>query len=523
MNDTQGSNTKMPPINSSRIPAAIYVRMSTEHQKYSNENQAEALRDYAMNHNMEIIETFTDSGKSGLNIKGRDGLKGLINRVENGETNFKTILVYDISRWGRFQDADESAYYEYICKRAGIQIHYCAEQFVNDGGIASTIVKSIKRAMAGEYSRELSIKVFAGQCRLIKLGYRQGGSAGYGLRRMLIDEAGIQKGILSRGQHKSFQTDRVILVSGPKEEQATILRIYRMFTKHKKSESKIAKTLNDEGIKTDLGRNWTASTIHQILSNEKYIGNNVFNRTSCKLKKRHVKNAPEMWVRANNAFESIVPTSLFEASKAIIQSRTNKLSDEEMIDQLSLLYKKYGYLSGIIIDENDTTPLSSNYRKRFGSLLRAYSMVGFQPDQDYRYIEINKYLRELHSVTVEDVIEQILNLGATTSQDDHTKIITINNEFTISIVIARHTSLTSGASRWKIRFDMGFRPDITIAIRMKADNKEKLDYYLLPHLDFNKPTIRLAEKNGFILDTYRFDTLNHLLYLTERISLKEIA
>lgn len=68
-----------------------------------------------------------------------------------------------MSRWGRFQDADESAYYEYICKRAGIRIEYCAEQFENDGSPVSTIVKGVKRAMAGEYSRELSAKVFAGQ------------------------------------------------------------------------------------------------------------------------------------------------------------------------------------------------------------------------------------------------------------------------------------------------------------------------------------------------------------------------
>ena len=84
------------------------------------------------------------------------------------------ILVYDVSRWGRFQDADESAYYEYLCKRAGIEVHYCAEQFENDGSPAATIIKSVKRAMAGEYSRELSAKVFKGQCRLIELGYPAG-------------------------------------------------------------------------------------------------------------------------------------------------------------------------------------------------------------------------------------------------------------------------------------------------------------------------------------------------------------
>lgn len=45
------------------------------------------------------------------------------------------------------------------CRRAGIQVAYCAEQFENDGSPVSTIVKGVKRAMAGEYSRELSAKV----------------------------------------------------------------------------------------------------------------------------------------------------------------------------------------------------------------------------------------------------------------------------------------------------------------------------------------------------------------------------
>ena len=59
--------------------------------------------------------------------------------------------------------------------------------------------------MAGEYSREVSTKVFKGQCRLIELGYRQGGPAGFGLRRMLINQSGESKGALSRGDRKSLQ------------------------------------------------------------------------------------------------------------------------------------------------------------------------------------------------------------------------------------------------------------------------------------------------------------------------------
>jgi DNA invertase Pin-like site-specific DNA recombinase len=139
--------------------AAEYVRMSTDHQKYSTENQSEAIRQYAARRRFEIVRTYADAGKSGLRIDGRDALKHLIDDVHNGKADFTTILVYDVSRWGRFQDADESAYYEYICKRAGISVQYCAEQFENDGSPVSTIVKGVKRAMAAEYSRELSVQL----------------------------------------------------------------------------------------------------------------------------------------------------------------------------------------------------------------------------------------------------------------------------------------------------------------------------------------------------------------------------
>jgi DNA invertase Pin-like site-specific DNA recombinase len=171
------------------LRAAEYVRMSTEHQQYSTQNQADVIRAYARARSIDIVRTYADEGRSGLRLDGRDALKQLIADVESGHADFQVILVYDVSRWGRFQDADESAYYEYICKRAGIIVHYCAEQFENDGSPVSTIVKGVKRAMAGEYSRELSSKVFAGQCRLIELGFRQGGAPGYGFRRRLVERA----------------------------------------------------------------------------------------------------------------------------------------------------------------------------------------------------------------------------------------------------------------------------------------------------------------------------------------------
>lgn len=409
----------MAPKGASPQRAAQYVRMSTEHQRYSTENQSDAIAHYAEQRGIEIVRTYSDEGKSGLRIQGRDGLKQLIDDIQSGRADFEAVLVYDISRWGRFQDADESAYYEYICKRAGISVIYCAEQFENDGSPVSTIVKGVKRAMAGEYSRELSQKVFTGQCRLIELGYRQGGPPGFGLRRMLIDEHGVAKGILERGEHKSIQTDRVTLVPGPNEEIAIVQEIFDAFVEDRKSETEIAEVLNARGILTDLDRAWTRGTVHQILINEKYIGNNVWNRSSFKLKKRRVQNDPEIWVRAEGAFEGIVDPDLFAAANAIISARSSKLTDDEMLEGLKEVFEAEGFLSGLVIDEAEALPSSSAYRSRFGSLLRAYQLVGFKPDRDYRYIEINRRLRELHPDVVAEAIAGIEASGG--SVERHTK------------------------------------------------------------------------------------------------------
>jgi hypothetical protein len=65
------------------------------------------------------VRTCADEGKSDLRLDGRDGLKQVIIDVETGRADFSTILVYDVSRCGHFQDAAESAYHEYICRRAG--------------------------------------------------------------------------------------------------------------------------------------------------------------------------------------------------------------------------------------------------------------------------------------------------------------------------------------------------------------------------------------------------------------------
>lgn len=78
------------------IRAAVYIRMSTEHQQYSTHNQMDVMKEYAINRGMEIIRTYSDEGKSGLSMQGRDSLEALISDVQNGRADFECILVYDV-------------------------------------------------------------------------------------------------------------------------------------------------------------------------------------------------------------------------------------------------------------------------------------------------------------------------------------------------------------------------------------------------------------------------------------------
>ena len=505
------------------LRAVEYVRMSTEHQQYSTENQAAKIREYANQRGIDIVRTYADAGKSGLRIDGRTSLQQLLKDVESGSSDFQIILVYDVSRWGRFQDADESAFYEYRCRRAGIQVAYCAEQFENDGSPVSTIVKGVKRAMAAEYSRELSSKVFAGQCRLVELGYRQGGVAGYGLRRMLIDQTGAAKSALGRGEQKSLQTDRVILVPGPDEEIRIVNMIYRWFIDDGLVEADIARRLNGMSVCTDLGRPWTRATVHEILTNEKYIGNNVYNRISFKLKRLRVINTPDMWIKKDRAFEPIVPPDMFYTAQGITRARAHRYTNDELIDRLRSLYQNRGFLSGLVIDETEGMPPASIYAHRFGSLNRAYQIVGFTPDRDFHYLEINKFLRRFHPEVIKQTENQIAQLGGIVRRDPATDLLRINEEFSVSIVLARCHIPESGRFHWRVRFDTSLAPDITVAVRLDQTNQAILDYYLLPRLDFGQSRISLAERNAIEFESYRFDNLDYLFGMAEQVKLRRAA
>ena len=208
------------PTSPSAAPAraAVYVRMSTEHQQYSIHNQMVVLRYYAIARGMEIVRIYSDEGISGLNFEGRAGLQRLMEDVRSGCGDYDFVLVYDVSRWGRFQDTDQGAHYEFECRQQGIKVIYCAEPFENDNTPMTAVIKAVKRAMAAEYSRELGVKVVEGQRNLARRGFDLGGGPPFGLKHVIVDMSKKPVDKVLRGTRKAFTTDRVILAPGPRSE-----------------------------------------------------------------------------------------------------------------------------------------------------------------------------------------------------------------------------------------------------------------------------------------------------------------
>jgi DNA invertase Pin-like site-specific DNA recombinase len=338
------------------LRAVQYVRMSRELQRYSIQNQAATIAVFAHQNNLTIVRTYADEGRSGLRIGNRPGLTELIKEVCSGTADFDHILVYDVSRWGRFQDVDESAHYEFLCRKNGIKVAYCAEQFDNDGSLMSSIMKNMKRVMAAEWSRELGVKVHAGQARIAGLGFRVGGPIGFGLQRELIDETRRSRGHLVRGQEKALKTDRVLVRPGIENERAVVRRIFEQFVTERLSYTEIARRLNRERVPAREGGRWSDSRVRTVLGNENYAGNLVYNRTSRRLGQKQVANPPDQWVRCDGIIEPIVGTDLFLRARKLMSERRLEISEDEMLRRLRLLLHRKGRLSSGLIDDTPGMP-----------------------------------------------------------------------------------------------------------------------------------------------------------------------
>jgi hypothetical protein len=266
------------------------------------------------------------------------------------------------------------------------------------------------------------------------------------------------------------------------------------------------------------GASWTPGRVRQILSNEKYIGNNVYNRASYKLKTSRIPNPPDMWIRKEAAFAGIVPKEMFEAARALVHA--NPCSSEELLDQLKQLFLQTGVLTSEIIAHSAGTPTVQTYISRFGSLRRAYELIGYWPPSDPDHQEANRRIRRMHPEIIERTHAAIAKWGGSVWRDPKTDLMHVNQELRICVLMARcHTDI-SGEQCWRLRFDpVKLAPDITIAIRLNDTNQAELDYYVMPQLDLSGPALSIFSRRESSLDCFRFDSLDFFYGMAERMQL----
>jgi|SRR5579872_547369 len=294
--------------------AVCYYRHSAEDkQENSVFIQREHAEKFALKNNIEIIHEEADEGVSGL-IANRPGFKRLFNDwVQNPEApQFDYVFFYDISRWGRFQDQNEGAHYAFICKEHGKTLVNVSRGFPQEGQqLTTSLIDSIDRFMAAEYSRVLSEKVWYGAIKVSKDGYSAGGTPCYGMARLLLDENKKPISMLKKGEHKMISNQRVTFTPIGDETTKAVQDMFDLLVNQWKSPKEIAEIMNEKGIPSAKGGLWNRGKVMRILSNEVYTGTRVYNKTWGRLKQGKRDNPRSEWVVTPNAFDGVITYDMF--------------------------------------------------------------------------------------------------------------------------------------------------------------------------------------------------------------------
>jgi DNA invertase Pin-like site-specific DNA recombinase len=463
------------------IPAAQYIRVSTLGQLSSLEIQRNAIEQYADCWGFLITHTFSDLGKRGNTIRGRLGFQKLIYEVITGKATYRAVLVYDVARWGRFLDTDEAGHYEFICRQAGVPVYFCSElsQPPRSPTLVSSIVRTLKRAAAGEYSRELSRKCFIGQKRIAELGFLVGGSAPYGMRRMAVSRDGSRKMILERGMHKGISTDRVVLVPGPKSEIAVVREAFHRLIDLGQSPHAIANEFNRREVQTAKCTRWQSNTVSQMLTNRKYCGCNVWNRSSCR-RSSPVANPMPTWVTADKAFPAVIREERFAKAQEVIKALKQRTSDNHLLENLRRLSARNKKITGALIDSTGGVASTQTYRSHFGGLLRAYDRIGYKPKVSTVNSQIARARRAIFLDQIVNHLKATYGSGLTTSSATTKSglLVKFSNGLEIAVRVCSRVKINKTVSVWK-RFSNAIANDRLYLLCLLDERNERIEKLFL--------------------------------------------
>lgn len=224
---------------------AAYCRVSTdkEDQLNSLETQKEFFLEYTKRTGDNLIKLYADEGISGTKIKNRKEFQRMLADAEKGL--FDTVVVKDISRFAR-NTVDLLQSIRKL-KALGIETQFLTANMTSMGN--SEFVLTIFGALAQEESANTS--------KRIKFGKKVNAEKG----RVPNIVYGYDKTI---GDYFNLSIN---------EEEAKVIRqMYKWYTEEGFGGAKIANMLNERGIKTKRGNNWSQNSICRILTNEIYTG-----------------------------------------------------------------------------------------------------------------------------------------------------------------------------------------------------------------------------------------------------------
>jgi DNA invertase Pin-like site-specific DNA recombinase len=490
--------------------AAAYVRMSTERQEYSTAHQMVAIREYAAEHDLSIAQVYSDEGISGLEIKKRAGLKQLINDVVRGKATFGTVLVYDISRWGRFQDIDQSAFYEYLCRMNGVQVVYCAEHFRDDRTPLSALMKAIRRVEAADFSRDLSEKVFRGHCNLARRGYVQGGGPRYGLKHVLVRNDGKLVKSLSRRTMR-LSGYHVELAPGPKKEVRVVREIFRRYVDLGQKFAEIAAHLNSKGCKTRSGAPWNYHLVRSIVKDEQYTGTLVYNRISDTMLvgvRRAKQNPTSEWIRAVNAFTAIVDPAVYRRAeeRRRKERERNRPTDEELLARLRRFVSRHGCATQPAINKFRGIPYQQTYARHFGSMFRALELIGCEWASSNAHWKARVRRRQVRVSLLEELARILDEMGVAMRVKGTYGRFWIEN-LTCYLQLAGQYTTRRGNVRWGADIKSIPHTALRLVGRLNSDGQTVMDYYLFPSSAIPRMPRAFKIKNGAEVEGYRIRDL----------------
>lgn len=356
------------------VPAAQYLRASTGLQTWSIENQRTAIAAYAQARGFEVVATYSDEERSGLTLQGRPALRALLAQALGPSPGFEAILVFDVSRWGRFQDPDEGAHLEFLCRRAGLQVCYCAEPFENDGSPEADLIKQIKRAIAAEFSRDLSRRITFARRQAAQRGWHVSGRAPFGYRREVLNAKGRPVAVLEAGQVKVASDHHLRLILGPRPEVEAVQRAFRSYVITGLKPLAIAEQLAGQVPPPSGAKAWNAGLVRAILRRELYAGALVYGRTVKVLTDRPRRAPPEDVIRLDGAWPQIVSPERFARAQTLLGASARQ-SDDALLADLRQLLEDWGRVDIGILDTTPGVRTSRIYARRFGSLKAALARL----------------------------------------------------------------------------------------------------------------------------------------------------